>query len=342
MTRCYRRKNTPIGPSRLLHTRQRKQRHQQHQHQKRNNNSYNQSSSSSKQRITTTIDSPSLTYPHASLLQHDDCYYQGPEDEEWGDKDDEENNDRADYYDDHDHQLDDKNTELNTDSDSGEFSPRPGKTRGGKGTSSSAGTSSTFSSSSSGSSSDDEGGDDDDDGGGFFDFDLYGDLHENNDDERSHLSRVSSSSLLGFAQQNKKNRNESARQEKQRHQRTSHKLKLEMKLLKLVLKTLTNLLQSTVSREFFDVDHRQQLIHYLMDLKIGHENQKKKRRKYSFFYYFPEILERKSVIAFYSQMIFDCCPIEKYEPSPGMKRFSLVDGGNENEDSDIQRILGMK
>jgi hypothetical protein len=336
MTRCYRRKNTPIGPSRLLHTRQRKQRHDQH-HQKRNHSYHQSSSSSSKQRITATTDSPSLTYPHASLLQHDDYYYQGPaDDEEWGDNDDE-NTDRAGYYDDHDHQLDDKNTELNTDSDSGEFSPRPGKTRGGKGTSSSVGTSSTFSSSSSGSSSDDEG-----EEGGFFDFDLYGDLHENNDDERSHLSRVSSNSLLGFAQQNKKNRNESARQEKQRHQRTSNKLKLEMKLLKLVLKTMTNLLQSTVSREFFDTDHRQQLIHYLMELKIGHENQKRKRRKYSFFYYLPEIMERKSVIAFYSQMIFDCCPIEKNEPSGGMKKFSLVDGGNENEDSDIQRILGMK
>lgn len=51
--------------------------------------------------------------------------------------------------------------------------------------------------------------------------------------------------------------------------KTGQKNKIDYKLVRLILKTLNNLIQSTASQSYFTSEYREQLHHFLEELEIG-------------------------------------------------------------------------
>ncbi len=82
-------------------------------------------------------------------------------------------------------------------------------------------------------------------------------------------------------------------------QKQQQRLKIEFKLIRLILKTLVNLIQSTVSQEFFTVDNRRQLKEYLEELSIGDKSEGLASVR------LEEVVERDETCYLYYHMIVD-------------------------------------
>lgn len=102
-------------------------------------------------------------------------------------------------------------------------------------------------------------------------------------------------------------------------QRKPIHVSIEWKLVKLILKSIMNLLQATISREYFTAINRIQLLEYLQNLKIGRDPSSLKGRKQRShrrrreYYLLSELIHQKQEVYFYYQMIVENCEIAKAE-----------------------------
>jgi hypothetical protein len=258
ITKCYRIKNRIIHKENIEYVRTQQQKQQEKQQRNR----------ADRRHFPASL----LTYHHTSLLQSDECYYhilheetarkrnkrnkqkgRVPVNENEGEEDnnqEEEEEENEELDDD----FTDQHTELQSEYDEEEIHDDEG----------------SLSSFESNDDEDDEFDSSDEEEGEEADLDDY---QKNSSAYRSYLTS---------RQERKRNELQSSRSSSSCSSSSSSSLnhphyslkrmKIEIKLLKVILKILFNLLQSTISLEFFNSNNRLQLIDYLNNITIGRKN----------------------------------------------------------------------